>query len=761
MRVVGWPVGLHVLARRAAGATALLWVTCSPIQAPFESRESPTVIVPQLRPSEPEFLGWVHDDLVVGIGNGRAHFWEPSTGRVLSVDRLSDWMRARGPVTSSVGIAYRGSRWRAATGAWDRVAGWGRGAVIASTLDRVARIASDGRLEVFDGPGAPVVLGYHQRGDLAFSPDGSRVLVCGTAVGLYDVASRERVAVWDRGANDCNWSEGPIAVSTDRGIRLLDPQTLGELGAPIEGEHAWVSGDGRRLALVHLGEREGVSVLDVATRRELLFRAMAHPLRARVVDDALAYEAEGGGGVLALDGTELLPMTPGFSVHQLGSQGRMLVVRDDAIDVIGGAEIVARWADPLLAPLYPVAGRLVGRARDARFELDLTPLGLRQLRSCARVVVPDDRPANYPRIGSAWLRRGGTSAHVARGCIARSDGTVLVSGVDPVLGSERGDRFVSSWVESLEVRDLDGARISELALENGDYGQCRANCEIRISPDGRWVVAARRSTVSVYEAATGRRVGRRLLGRVDQLLFLDDEVIGVVGRDGFRSLLDLPELALRAEWRGPRVGPHHAMPLHRMPGAVVDVDGTRITRWSLDGEAFVQRPSSAVRAFAVGDTLVMEEDGDLRALDAALSDRGLIPGTPAVSPSEAPSDEVLTCERGHLVRTTFPEGEPASRPLVGIPCDEDRVFAIRDGWLVVSGERPILLRPDDRTAELLVAMRGTTPHVALVADGELYGDDIRVMMRRTGFTSEGMVPVAPRGTVAAWLDAGRAVEDAR
>jgi hypothetical protein len=505
---------------------------------------------------------------------------------------------------------------------------------------------------------------------------------------------------------------------------------------------------GLRASIVR-GVPNHLLVSDTETGVDRLRLAMGSPrcrsgLEAVRLGGALvAYECSDGGGVLTLDGHEVLGFTPGFRVEQLSPTGRWVYVLGQRpfIDDEEGHEL--QWTGPVLARFDAVHGHFFASLGSELFELIPRPFALSPYGHCAG------------RDFTPLLEREGRLVVARANCLARSDGGEVLTDAVPTPDAWARDRFVSIAGEHVQVRDLDGLIVSNLALDEGEYLP-RHGVTLAMSPDAAWVALAHRNRFRLFDASSGERTGDVRTGwETAGTVFLEgaeDPVLAHLDRGGHRTLFEIPSLTVRAEWDGTSTGDRA---LIAIGSGLLDSSGVSFDRYDRSGHRIASTEGTGL-ARAMGEfALVLSPDVAL--YDPALAVRTALSGSTIrssfVRDWERPWDEILTCAEGHLLRTDVDSsGVPTTRAL-DVPCSN--VHALDDRWLLISGDLPLLVSPEDEPTEVLVALLDERPTLLAIRhddDGpHVRSDGIEVMARPARMTSKGMRAVPSEGPIDAFF----------
>lgn len=749
--------------------------------------------MPQVRPRRAGFASWLGRDHVFVIGEGgQSYVWEPGSGRVLWVAPMP-WTGGVLEFTSHG--AQAGSAFLAIDP--DHPFGWemhdlarDETARVAPTLDRVLTIPTRPRREVVVNDWSGRVLGHFgvtPEAVASFSPDGSAVLTCdGRGAELHDAATGAWLAGYRGDATRCVWSgeQGPIAIERADDLLLLDPRSLQPMGEPIPFGLGIVSSDAERIAVALGGAREGVSVFELATRREIFHRSMRQPSSVRLAADVVAYanetySSESGGAFRivagSIEGQVLVEETESFSLGHLGPNGDLLVFSGDATGdgvwtVRGAADApVARYDLPVALGLTVSTGGLIAEAGSHSWHVT-TALEARPFGRCAERPVIVDSLFGPRVVGRRVVPWEDGWALVVGDCIRRDDGTArLIDGMHPfffrdvLAGLETdafgGERFVSIEQRQLVVRSLAGTSESVLALDPGEEPPCDAamcRLPLDVSEDGERIVVVRGPLLRVYDADTGQVTGRTSVGaRTALLSFVSPDVLLHVDTEDLASVFSVTPRGLTRLATFTAGAARLDRPALVTSSGILDDQGRTIVLRGFDGRRIAEREVSGHRdAIDVAGANVFmrrQEPSEVVVLRLSdLSDLGALPGY--LLGTGAQDDDVFTCRDDRVSRSTREGDVWRTRPL-DLPCGQ--VSAFGDRFVVLhDSSRPtlFLIAPDDSFLEVGAVAEGEDVSFASV-DGA-YRSGVRVMLRRPEFTSEGMIDVSVTGTVEDWM-AGR------
>ncbi|MBN8609739.1 MAG: hypothetical protein J0L92_04115 [Deltaproteobacteria bacterium] len=743
-------------------ASSLAWVGCDdppqPSPEPTSASEQTAThevtfderVVPQVRPAHVGRLAWLDADTVVAAHGPIVYQWHPESGRVLAVDHLA---AASSPiVVSSAGMLYGAGFWRHETASWTSlgtVDPWAT--TLSPTFDRVALLDSthgDRALVVRDLDG-----GHEQRvpiGEvsIAFSPDGASIATCGPrGVELRDARTLAWRAGWQGPSGACAWgpAASPIVSVSEGSVVLLDPDGLTPIGDPITlaVRSVGIARDGRHVALgvgealAVEGDRAGVSIREVASGRELAFVEMRTPTALVIEGDRVAWSDEswggvGRGGILDLEGHDVLVARDGFDAGQLSPRGDVVEIADGEVVVttVEGSE--RRWLGPRDASLEVVDDRLRARIGPHPWFASYA-VGVSGVPTVfASIALPSFETRVFgacPTLASDGQQRGAARSFpltgadgegwVGQGCLARADGTSRELDVQPVAA--RGGLVVSTSPNTISVLGLDGEVRATLALDRREVSPCAtASCRVpfEIAPDASTIVMARGSLLRAFDAGTGARLGRaNVAERTRQLLYLGADRLVHVGEDGVRTLFAMPTLSPLARWEGPL--DRGRDPLFALDGGVLDAS---LLRWSLrdrEGRELASQPAgvNTTSIRARGASIAVQIDDETRVYDATTL--AVIATLPARLRGVGPR-EVYTCADGVMVRHVIEGASVLAHPTTA-PCGDG--LYLEGGWLMVhAADGDHLVAPGGRHARVVAGLEGDTLRVALLDDEGAHGD---------------------------------------
>jgi hypothetical protein len=763
--------------RRSLAAALLALAACGeaePAAAPssppsaavrIEPGGPPSVPVLQAAPGSISAYGWLTGTLAYAIDGPLLHVWDPATGRVVLVAPVPGL-----PAEHDPSRVHRVGR-RVVVSHHELLLD--RGELAETTYDLLspepttfASIARDH--DGHDLPLEELELALHHGGaeapgrvrmprdaQVSYSPDATTLMVCtDDAVRFYDAASgAERAALVLEEVTECAWPEGAgaIVVVASRALHLVDPETL-VAGPPMAHVlHAHVSPDGRRLAMATTSAREGITVAELATGRELLHFSRRAPDAVRVVGDLAAYRDEGSfgppsGDVRRIGGAPdgaVLAAGPAVSVEHIGPLG-VLVVEDGVLtlrNTVGDA--VARDAHPVAAALSLDDGTLLAHAGGASFWLDEG--GAHRFGAC-----PDER-TEYGVVPATATHVGTRRYLVRRGCVAADDGSS--GGAGPLDAT--GDGRVSLWVDGGNLVLHEGDARRPLRLDDGEDQPCgHATCPMPVSfsPDGAWLAVVRGPLLRVFDTSTGEVTHRAPVGsHTGALAFLSSGALVQEDSGGVLRVFAPPG---RGPLRERAHRPHErARPAVVSGDWVLDVDVDRLdvldARGRSLGTATIDRHSPVL---ATGtSSWVTSRGGALLLRLPGLEEVARTAGRPVavVGP-----DAFLCRGDGVLVRVREADGRLGETESHSV-CPET-VVPFGAGWLVSDGLGTVsLLRSDGRALPLVAVRHGDGIALGGV-DGDRAVSPARWMLRRPGLTAEGMTEVEPAvASVEAWLAEAR------
>lgn len=746
----------------ACGETAPSAVTpVPPAPRVIPAGGPPSVPVLQARPGRLDSFGWLTDTLAYVVDGRRLHVWDPATGRVLFAGEVPALELGMEPVRR-VG---------------DRVVLPGaelvleRGEVVDAPGEVVSSDAEVYAIRAFHDDDVELTL--HHRGTVAaatvvapqtaglsYSRDASTLMVClEDGARFHDAATgAERASLSLEAVEECAWpeGEGPLVVIADRTLHLFDPRSFAPVGAPVPHVvHAHVSPDGSRLGMATVSSREGVTVRELASDRELLHVSCGAPSVVRVVGDLVAYDTEGyaAGSIRRIStdpaGDEVAS-GPSVSIEHVGPLGAL--VEDEGVLTVRTREgEVARLEHPAAATLLMFDGELDARVGETYHWLDASGSG----RFGACPPESDENPMGLGlRLGPVGVRIGRRRYLASAGCLALDDGTTAPSAGWPYAESEDGR--VSLWSDGGVLTIHEGEARRRLVLDEDEAQPCtgpRCMMPIALSHDGAWLAIARGPLLRVFDTSTGEARSRATVaGYTQTLAFLasgalvqEDAGEGALrifappGRGPLRERRRVEVSSRSRDYARVPTVVHGDWVLHTGPAGLRVYDGAgRVL-----GTAPVSRRSSVLPSGAVvwveeGDTAVARR---LPSLDELARTEG--------RPRAVVGEDAFLCRGSASARVRFEEERLVEVPS-SLGCTTS-VVRFGAGWLAEDGTAAILLRSDGRALALSAVQYGD--RIVLGGrDGDRVVGPMRWLLRSPGLTAEGMVPALPAlPSIEAWL----------
>lgn len=722
----------------------------APPARPPEPNGPATVAVVQALPAAPEIFGWLDDRWVLILSGDLGFVWDPESGHIV---RLGPERRIEGAIQIP---------W-----AWQEALG---------ENEFVHR--DDGRMLLHERFADPAMLRSLvedrevwrrelTRDDAVLvADDGRRALVCGpSGVVMLDATNGSTIAERAGAVVSCAWEGSAIAAMRENDVVVLDAATLTPIGAPVTDVRvAAPSADGRLLAIVVWGSREGVSVIDLETRAEVMHQGMPAPLRLRIIDDAVFHGDDHSAGVLALrDGRVIVPPGQVAWPAHLASEGRVLARDGDDVVVLDvGGDVIARPTAAVWAHLSIEEDvGLTARSGSHRWAIG-DGLEARRLGTCPERIRDIYRSSHLREVATGRRR-----AMFDHGCVGHDDGTVAVGAFAPVAIAEDGT-FLAESDGRLQIHDRDGEVRARVALDAGESAPCDgAMClaPITFSPDGTFFVVAQGPRLRTFDATSGALIGDAAVVEVTLRMSFFGE--GLLLHDGYslddgshgreRTVWSVPSLRRRGRFdttgysERAHIGPlEHA--LGTTEGEIVEVTDRVVRRRSATGRVLREvtldpRPGGIASLEGAVATARGDAAAPIMTVLAwpELTVVGDVPGRFVV----AGGHDLVTCHDGHLHRATLADGDLHTREL-DVPCGE--VVVVGDGVLVAFAEgRTVLVRADDAVVELV----GMVEDDRLVLSG--FGTDVVIgtapaMLAQPSLTAAGMIDM-PRSTrtLADWI----------
>lgn len=744
--------------------------------APAPTPDPPPVWVEQLGLSgELRHARWLPGERLVALVDDteRAIVWDVETGRIVE---------ARRDVTVSTygGLEVDASGRRARFGVdalslddgrWSRIYdSLPAFAAVAPGFDRLAWLEADG--VVLDRGAAPRVRIASPRAEITYARDGTRFALCTTSdVRLFDADGAElgRWTFPPEGAGSeltqrCSFSpSGAYLVAGQRrpwpavANRVVLAVPSLSVAVPVEDatEALAVSPDDARYALLSVLPEERVLVIrELSTGAELHRETLPRSVRdvAFVSADLLAlasspYGDELGGGVYSIAEGRFLHRAAFPSAERVASDGRVVTADPSgAIVLLGSDGAVLRRLDlPTEAPLSaPGPDTLVVEGTVTTF-LDRS-LGARSAAGCGGA-----NPVVGHRRFFRALDGEGDVVAVAAGCIARGSVVTTTDRFVPYRLSADGASFVAFDPDTteLEVWSTRDARLRAALGEGDDRPTCRrlAACgmPVEISPDGRFVAVAHDDDLSLFDAATGARLGhRRVPDRTASMTFSPDgsHLLHVATGERARVLLRTPALELVDARAGERAA--------RLLTSDVLYEEGPVRRTITLGTGAVDE---APLAFPAAE-LALDGDRLLRVLGDRIEVLAW-PGRTSIASVpgrllEAREGTLLVCREGRVVVATL-EGEARTTAL---DCDGER-HLFGPGAVLALRDRTWILHRVSDGAELAVrGMATATSSTLLFRDalGPLDDSASAYLRRGPAVDPDGLATARARGLDArTWL----------